>query len=173
MASAVEAGIRPKPEQIERLRRAGVKELIIKEGIMHRFLRQWLPGVRVTGPGEALLRRPAVRKSLRPTDMYVIATRGYHSDFSRLVKVYDRLRRETGCATNLNLQRAAIPTGAVSLQARLGLNSIDAVEQARWILDGHSVERIVVEALEDRKPFEQASRLPVVHISELAPEKEE
>ena len=139
-------------------------ELIVAEGILHRPLRSW--GYKVVGLGEALLgKRPA----LRSTDLYVIETRGYHADFLRLVQFYDELRNRVGCEMNLDLQRAAIATGAASLQSRTGMDCINAAEQARWILEGCTVERIVVECVDDIEPFEGVTDLPIVHLAEVAP----
>ncbi len=172
IATAIEAGLPVTPSRQERFVQslAGARELIVADGILHRFLRRCLSRarVRVVGLGEALLRLPAIRKALRPTDLYVIEPRGYHADFARLVRVYDELRKQIGCEMNLDLQRIAIPTGASSLQARTGLEAVDSRQQARWILEGRKVERVVVESLADREPFAQVTRLPVVHLCELA-----
>lgn len=146
----------------------GARELIVGDGLLHRPLREWLPGTRVIGLGEALLRLAPARSALRPTDLYVIETRGYHAEFARLVRLYDRLRQTTGCAMNLDLQRAAIPTGAACLQAILGLGGLDVVGQTRWISEGWKLERIVVEDAADRAAFESTNTLPVVHLAELA-----
>jgi len=80
----------------------------------------------------------------------VIESRAYHADYQRLVGHYDRLRMERGCATNLDLQRIAIPAA-----------------EADWILKGRRVDRIVVERLEDALAFETHGH-PVVHVAELA-----
>ena len=172
IAIAIEAGLTIEPSRQEQFVQslAGARELIVADGILHRFLRQCLSRARarVIGLGEALLRLPAIRKALRPTDLYVIEPRGYHADFARLVHVYDKLRKQVGCEMNLDLQRIAIPTGASSLQARTGNHAVDPCEQARWILKGRTVERVVVESLADREPFAQVTQLPVVHLCELA-----
>jgi ferredoxin len=139
-------------------------ELIVDDGILHRPLRSW--GFDVIGLGEALLRKSP---ELRATDLYVIETRGYHSDFQRLVRFYDELRQRVGCEMNLDLQRAAIATGAASLQGRTGKGGIDAAGQARWILEGRVVERIVVECVDDMEPFQEITDLPVVHLAEVTP----
>ena len=91
------------------------------------------------------------------------------ADFRRLVGFYDELRQRVGCEMNLDLQRAAIATGAVSLQSRTGLGRIDAAEQALWILEGRDVKRIVVECVDDIEPFEGITDLPVVHLAEVTP----
>lgn len=119
------------------------------------------------GVGEALLQIPTVRSRLRPGDLLVIEPRGYHAEFERLVRFYSVLRRETGCLLNLNLQRVALPTGAASAQARVGLGGLDVAGQvARW-LAGQRVERVVVEDLRDRAAFAGVGGLPVVHLAEL------
>jgi hypothetical protein len=146
----------------------GARELIVGDGLLHRPSREWLPGTRVIGLGEALLRLASTRSALRSTDLYVIETRGYHAEFARLVRLYDRLRQTTGCTMNLDLQRAAIPTGAGCLQASLGLGGLDVAGQTRWIIEGRKVERIVIEDAADRAAFEGTRTLPVVHLAELA-----
>lgn len=126
--------------------------VIVDDGFWLRHLRVWLPGKRLAGLGEALTRIAAVRSAVGPGDLYVIEPRAYHEDYERLVKHYDCLRLERGCATNLDLQRIAIP----------------AAGEAEWILKGRRVERIVVERLEDAEAFSNHSALPVVHVAELA-----
>ncbi len=91
----------------------------------------------------------------------MIESRGYHADHRRLVLFYDRLRQETGCQTNLDLQRTAFSTGASSLQGRNDLVAAGCVENARRILKGRRVKRIVVEDLADAGPsgWQQTYRL--------------
>jgi hypothetical protein len=167
---ALEAGLPVEVKRLEGflrpLRRA--KELIAGDGLLHRPLREWLPSVRVIGIGEALLRMAPVRAGLKAGDFYVIETRGYHAEFARLVRLYDGLRQSVGCAMNLDLQRAAIPTGAGSLQTLLGSGGINREAQTRWILEGRKIERIVIEDNADRPAFEHLGLAPVVHLAELA-----
>ena len=146
----------------------GARELIVGDGLLHRYLREWLPSAKIIGIGEALLRLAPVRGALKSSDLYVIETRGYHADFARLVRFYDGLRQETGCAMNLDLQRAAIPTGAGSLQNLLGLENLDLAAQTRWVIEGRKIERIVIEDAADREVFAKITPLPVVHLAELA-----
>jgi ferredoxin len=170
LASALEAGLPIDVNRRERFLRPllRARELIVGDGLLHRTLREWLPEVRVIGIGEALLRILPVRAALKPGDFYVIETRGYHAEFGRLVKLYDGLRQSAGCAMNLDLQRAAIPTGAASLQALLGTGGISLAGQTRWIVEGRKIDRIVIEDAADRAPFEQLAIAPVVHLAELA-----
>ncbi len=165
IAAAIEAGRPVAPDrQRQFLDSLTGTELIADDGILHRPLRSW--GFKVIGLGEALLRKSP---ALRATDLYVIETRGYHADFRRLVRFYDELRQRVGCEMNLDLQRAAMATGAASLQSRTGKKSIDAAGQARWILEGRDAERIVVECVDDVAPFEEIADLPVVHLAEVTP----
>jgi hypothetical protein len=150
----------------------------------------------VIGLGEALIRLPDVRRALRPTDLYVIEPRGYHADFERLVRVYDTLRKETGCQMNLDLHRLAVATASRpwSPQSPVhspqsgrsfadpghwtggggrgtgdgGLRIVDPAAQIRWILEGRRIERIVIEDPADRDVFRAESGLPVIHVAELA-----
>jgi hypothetical protein len=70
---------------------------------------------------------------------------------------------------NLDLQRVATPTGASSYQHREGLSSVVSIEaQVAWLLEGRKAERIVVEHLDDHAAFAQYTRLPVVHVAEVA-----
>lgn len=143
----------------------GANELVVGDGLLHRPLREWLPGTKVIGLGEVLLLDAAV---LGPTDLLVLETRGFHADFGRLVRHYDALRQTSGCMMSLDLQRAAIPTGAASLQALAGAPSLDVADQVRWIVEGRPMERIVVEDVADRVPFAEATGLPVLHLGEFA-----
>lgn len=174
IAAAIEAGLqpeaRPLPARALRFTKAleRAREIVAADGLLHRVLRAWLPGVRVLGIGEALLRVEAVRAGIRGSDLYVVESRAYHADFARLVGLYDALRADTGCAMNLDLQRAAISTGATGLQHRAGMNVLDPAGQALWIAEGQDIERVVVECVEDIAPFECALDVPVVHLSDVA-----
>jgi len=144
------------------------KLLIVAEGGLRRHLKEWLPDKKTAGLGEALLSMDAVRRRLGPQDMYVIECRGYHADYARLVRFYNSVRVETGAQFNLDLQRLAITTGSSSIQAAQDMNAAGCVEQARWILHGRKVERIVVENAADIKAFKLATGIPVVHVARLA-----
>jgi hypothetical protein len=123
--------------------------------------------VRVVSLGEALSTLDTVRRKLRAGDLYVIEPRAFHGDYERLIGHYDRLRESRGCAMNLDLQRMAIPTTAAAAQNTLGLPGIDVAGQARWILEGREVSRIVVEDVRDCAAFASISDRPVVHLADL------
>jgi hypothetical protein len=97
----------------------------------------------------------------------MIESRGYHAAYRRLVLFYDRLRRETGCQTNLDLQRTAFSTGASSLQGRKDIEAAGCIENAKRILKGRRLRRIVVEDLADIEVFRRASDIPVIHLGLL------
>lgn len=172
IALAIEAGIKiPKDRLRCFLDHVGkAKELIVAEGILIRAIKEWLPYVRVSGIGEFLSRREEITDNLKPTDLYVIESRAYNSDFDRLVGHYDRLKKKIGCAFNLDLNRIATPTTATSMHHHLGMEGIDIGEQVRWLLEGRDVERIVVESMEDGSAFTEATDVPVVHLSDIAGE---
>ena len=109
-----------------------------------------------------------MRGALRESDLYVIEPRAYHADYQRLVSYYDGLRAAAGCSFNLDLQRIAIPATARSLAQRLGPETEGDSVQARWILQGRNVTRIVVESMADGAAFDQVSDCPVVHLADLA-----
>ena len=148
---------------------ASARRLVVAEGLLHRFLRERLPGATVVGVAEALLDVRTVRAALRPTDLLVFEARGYHADFERLVRVYDRVRRDTGCLTNLDLHRLAISTGAASAQARLG-----ASRRGRGFSSPASSPRGAGRreswwrARATASPSRAALGLPVVHLAEVA-----
>ena len=169
IARLMEAGLPVPRERIESfislLRPA--RTLIVAEGWLHHPLRKWLPGKKIIGLGEALLSSSYLRSRIGPEDLYVIESRGYHAGHKRLVLFYDRLRRETGCQTNLDLQRTAFSTGASSLQGRHDLLAAGCIENAKRILKGRRVNRIVVEDLADAGAFRLATDIPVVHVGLL------
>ncbi len=169
IAKVMEAGLPLSQERVKRfissLQTAAT--LIVAEGLLHRPLRKWLPGKKILGPGEALLTSSSLRKKLGPEDLYIIESRGYHSDHKRLVLLYDRLRQETGCRTNLDLQRAAFSTGASSLQARKDPASRGCMENAKRILKGKKITRVVVEDMADAEVFRLATNKPVIHVGML------
>lgn len=142
-------------------------QIIAAEGGFLRHLREWLPGKKISGLGAALMAKKSIRRSLCERDLYVIDSRAYHHDYARLVRFYDTARRETGAQFNLDLQRAAIPTGASALQAAEGFEAAGCIEQAKWILHAKKVERIIVENAADMKAFKAITDIPVVHVAQL------
>ena len=169
IARRMEAGLPVPLERIEGfislLRPA--RTLIVADGWLHHPLRKWLPGSKIIGLGEALLSSANLRSRIGSEDMYMIESRGYHADHKRLVLFYDRLRQETGCQTNLDLQRTAFSTGASSLQGRHDLLAAGCIENAKRILKGKRVNRIVVEDLADAGAFRLATDIPVIHVGLL------
>jgi len=173
IAADLEAGLTVPEEKIERFISplSSAKTFVLTDGGFIPHLRKWMPGKEITGLGEALLKIEGVRKSLGPEDLYIIESRSYHLDYRRLVTFYDQLRRDTGVEMNLDLNRAAIPTGASSLQGRSMAKDAGVLEQARWILKGRKgIRRIVVEDMADMDAFRQVTDLPVVHIGLVASE---
>ena len=170
IAAALEAGLPLPTRRLERFLQPlrSLRKIIVADGLLLRQLRQWLPQAEISGLGAALSGLPRVRRELRAGDLYVIDARAYHADYQRLVRYYDGLRAATACSFNLDLQRIAIPATARSLAQRLGLEAVDDSAQARWILQGRNVARIVVENLEDAAAFAQVCDLPVVHLADLA-----
>ncbi len=172
IAKSMEAGLPLAQERVKRfissVRHA--RKLIVAEGFLHTPLRKWLPNTKVLGLGEVLLSVASIRKQLGPEDLYVIESRGYHADHKRLVIYYDRLRQETGCHTNLDLQRTAYSTGASSLQGRNDPAASGCRENAERILKGRDVKRIIVEDAADIAAFRLATDVPVLHVSLLGKE---
>lgn len=143
------------------------ERLIVADGLLLRRLREWLVDKSCVSLGEALSTLDAVRAKLRASDLYVIEPRAFHGEHHRLVGHYDRLRRSSGMGTNLDLQRLAISTSAACAQNALGLASVDAAAQARWIIEGRKFERVVVEDANDCAVFAAVTDRPVVHVADL------
>lgn len=135
------------------------RTLVVGDGLLLRQLRGWLPGARLQGLGEALGNLSAIRRRIASADFYVVEARAYHADHQRLVTHYDALRKESGCAMNLDLQRIALP-------------ACDEAE-VRWMLKGRRPARIVVEDAAGREVFRRVADVPVLHLAELAALNEE
>lgn len=172
IALALEAGVAISATRLEQflapLRAA--TSMIVADGLLARQMKVWLPRMRCTSLGVALGSQRGLRRRLRADDFYVIEPRAFHADYAQLVRHYDTLRQETGCAMNLDLQRIAIPATARNLRQRLGVEAADDAAQTRWLLQGRKIARIVVESADDAPAFRQAGNLPVVHLAELADE---
>ena len=174
IALALEAGVPLLAPRLERFLQPlrGRKNIVVADGLLLRHMRVWLPRSKLSSLGVALSSLARVRRALRASDLYVIEPRAYHADYQRLVKYYDGLRQAAACAFNLDLQRIAIPAAARSLPHVLGTaaaaDAMDDGVQARWILQGRKLARIVVESIEDAAAFERSSGLPVVHLADLA-----
>jgi Pyruvate/2-oxoacid:ferredoxin oxidoreductase delta subunit len=149
---------------------AGVegRSLVVGDGLLLRWLRRELPGTRLQGLGEVLGNLPAIRRRIASADFYVIEPRAYHADHARLVAHYDGLRKESGCAMNLDLQRIAVPPGASGYPGlRMGPSAED-LAQAGWMLHGHRPERVLVENPAERELLRRVAGVPVLHLAELA-----
>jgi ferredoxin len=170
IALALEAGATIPALRLERFLQPlrGLKNIVVGDGLMLRHLRQWLPRSNIASIGETLSRLAAVRGALRASDLYVIEPRAYHADYQRLVKYYDALRAGSGCDLNLDLQRIAIPAGAHRQWKDAAADAAHDGAQARWLLQGRKIKRIVVESVEDGAALKRVSDLPVVHLADLA-----
>ena len=172
IALALEAGVAIAATRLEEflapLRNA--TSMIVANGLLARQMRIWLPLMRYTSLGVALSSDRDLRRRLRADDLYVIEPRAFHADHATLVRHYDALRVETGCAMNLDLQCIAIPATARNLRQRLGVEPADDAAQTRWLLQGRRIARIVVESADDAPAFKQIGNVPVVHLAELANE---
>jgi len=167
---AFETGRRPKADKTGAFLKTltGMRKVVTADGLLKRYMQSILPELEVIGLGEALLRLPMVQAALRPTDLYIIETRAYNMDFNRCMPFYTNVSRQTGCVMNLDLQRIAIPTGACYRAEEKGEAVPKITEQIRWILEGRSFDRIVVEAAEDITFLRKAGAAPVIHAAELA-----
>lgn len=144
------------------------RSLVVGDGLLLGALRRWLPRARLQGLGEALGHLPAIRRRITAADLYVIEPRAFHADHARLVGHYDGLRQDSGCAMNLDLQRIAVPPqGGGYPELRMGCAPED-LAQVRWLIQGRTPARIVVENPADRELFRRVVDVPVLHLAELA-----
>jgi len=129
--AGIPAGDNIKDDLLRKVKAAS--KVIVSDGLLLRTIINRLPGRKICGLGEALVRARLVQKALGPSDLYVIESRSYHAKHRELARLYDELRRDTGCLTNLDLHRLAISTTASSGTAKYVKN------QAGWILMGKKV----------------------------------
>lgn len=148
------------------------KKLIVDDGLLKARLQQWLPKKHITGLGQALSAIPELRQALKPSDMYIIESRAYHSSFSQALPYYDKLQTELGCRLSLDLHRLAIPTGNTGHPNARSPVSPDMQVQAKWILQGHGYDRVVVENLHDYEIMLQVSDKPVIFLADVAPNQQ-
>ncbi len=169
IAVALEIGGEIAPQRLRRfLDGLDGRSLVVGDGLLLRQLRRWLPVARLQGLGEALSNLSAVRRRIASADFYVIEARAFHADHERLVAHYDALRKESGCAMNLDLQRIAMPPHASGYPGlRMGPARED-LAQARWLLQGRTPARIVVENPAERALLRRVVDVPVLHLAELA-----
>ncbi len=148
---------------------SGASEVVLADGLLFSLLEPLLPKTaRLRSVSELLLMNPDVRAGIRPTDLYIIETRSYNLRWSTMVTFYDKLRAETGCSMNLDLQRVATPTGSLGMRYRRALPSFVAPEkQIAWLLEGRDPDRVIVEHPDDRVAFELHASLSVVHLAEV------
>jgi len=167
IAQRIEAGLEVPAERSRAFVASLPPAVVVADGLLARELPRLGYRGRIRTLGEALLALPGVVRALGAGDLLVIESRGFHADHRRLVRFYDRIRVERGCDTNLDLQRVAIATGAGAVQAAGG--ALDVGRQVRWILEGKSPQRVVVEAFEDLAAFRSHADVPVCHLAELHP----
>jgi ferredoxin len=152
---------------------AGYRRIIVTDGLFKRLLRGLLPWIEITGIGETLLRLTDVQEALKPTDLYLIESRSYNTDFDRCMPFYTDISRKSGCAMNLDLQRIAIPTGSHFNKDTDRSFQTTADRQIRWILEGRSFDRVVVESVDDMELLNKSGGMYVVHASELVEMKKD
>jgi ferredoxin len=171
VSAALEAGVLPEDGRLKGFIQyiSAARELIIADGLMNIFLRRALPETKVRSIGEALLDIPSVLSGITGTDLYIVESRAYHAEYTRLAEFYDNVRKKTGCQMNIDLYRTATATAGTSIQVRCRLADceVSSHEQARWIIKGRSPHRILAESVEDMAPLREASDVPVIHVSEL------
>ncbi|MGD9157587.1 MAG: (Fe-S)-binding protein [Desulfobacteraceae bacterium] len=165
ISRAVESGASVSDERKEQFIRSvsGARELVVADGILQRVLKKWLPDLKVTWLGMAILNKINVKGLLGPEDLYIIETRGYNGAREEMVREYDLIRKKTGCQMNMDLHRSAIPTGSGSVYLKV----VSPEEQASWIIKGREFKRIIVENPEDISVFRKVTDARVINVSDL------
>jgi len=113
----------------------------------------------------AMSRTPALRQQLCADDLYIIDASSFHARHVLRAPHYERLRRETGCSMNLDLNRMAVPTGIGSRAD--SMQSFDVNRQLEWLLLGRSFQRVVVENPADQSKLAKITGKPVLPVSVL------
>ncbi|MEE9615127.1 MAG: 4Fe-4S dicluster domain-containing protein, partial [Thermodesulfobacteriota bacterium] len=117
-SDALEAGLAEPDEALKSLIgfTENARRIVATGGTTISHLRKRLSAKKIASLGETLLAMKEVTEALRPDDLLVIDSRAFNNDHKRLIRLYDRVIKDTGVKTNLDLNRVAIPTGADSLQ---------------------------------------------------------
>ena len=173
ISQALQSGFEISPQRLEEFLNSvkSAKKLIVSDCLLKRALQQWLPSMKIISLGYLLSSLPGVQNKLGATDLYIIECKSYNTDFERMVAHYNQLKYRSGCQLNLDLQRLAMPTGSITYEAKPEFPSdkikFDAGKQAQWILQGLSIERIIVESVADGIAMAKVTNKPIVQLAEL------
>ena len=153
LAWAAEAGVTPErarmTEWLDGLHHA--REVVVVEGMLAVWLAEQRPSLRVRGLGEVLLSDRRRVNALSADDLLVLDARSFHAAYGRMLPIVDRVRRESGCWLNLDLQRVAIPAA-----------------ETGWTLQGITPDRVIVENPADVASVREQTDLDVVHLVDVA-----
>ena len=125
-------------------------EIITIDGMLAVWLREQKPKLPVRGLADILLRDVQRVAALCSNDLLILDARSFHSDYHRMLPLAHRIRIESGCRLNLDLQRVAIPAAEIE-----------------WILQGLDPERIIVENPEDISSLRSQCDQEVVHLVDI------
>jgi len=106
-----------------------------------------------------------VQAQIGADDLYIIDAAPFHAHYAERVIHYDALRKQTGCAMNLDLNRMAIPTGISSYAANSGQFNVQ--EQLTWLLEGRDFKRVVVENHADIMILQEITGKEVLSVKDL------
>ena len=138
-----------------------VKKIIISDGLLQLLIGRKLPQIPMQSLGQTLSSRKEVRRQMNVRDFYMMDSQSYHASYADSLPYYDRLQQETSCQLNRDLHRLGIPSGA------LANDSFDRQAQVEWLLQGHDIDRVIVESLADYLVLSAYGQQPVQHISDL------
>ena len=103
---------------------------------------------------------------VKPPFYYFVPHRLLNKDHGRYYPLYDRLRAQSGCETNLDLNRLARSTSAGSVQGLSGINSRDVRGAVQRLLRHSKAERIITCSPADYLAFRQHSGRETKFITE-------
>ena len=107
----------------------------------------------------------SVQAQMGEDDLYIIDAAPFHADYANRVEHYDRLRKQTGCGMNLDLNRMAIATGMGSVAEQSG--QFDVKKQVQWLIQGRDFKRVIVENHADMAVLREITSKPVFCVAEL------
>lgn len=138
-------------------------ELVSDSVDWHRKLIDSKSPHRLFSTGEWLMEKKLIQKHLKAGDLYWMDAPLFHLRYEKLVKKYDKLKKDTKCFLNWNLQRTAMPLGEDNPYFK-------KETQFQWVTFRKEIKRIIVENVDEWKWLKDNSPIPVLHVCELVGE---
>ena len=135
-------------------------EMVSDYAPFHRRLIEMKSPHSLMGIAEWLTEKKLIQKQLKSGDLLWIDASLFHLRYETLVKKFDRLKKESGCDLNWNLQRTAMPLGQDN-------PFFKRKAQYEWVVFKKDFKRIIVENIEEWKWLKSNSDISVFHICEI------